>query len=274
MRHQPWPALVVTLLVACAGKSTGSSEADGGAGASKLGPCNPFAAITTSVQLDASSVVAAGQAEDGSIYVVYDDDRLFVGSGKKLVEQLVVGSGETSNQTDLDYTDEDGTPVVVEVVRDSSGVHMAVARGTQNGKGIDGGSGEQLTPVEATLVAKLTASTTHEFDFDFAAHLPDGRELVVIKPAHEVVYEKFRVFFGPAAAIAEQVVTSFGSSGSGQRYATIMIDGAAADLTYLAGGPSELNPAGGPSTLTIAGTATALIEGGLPTDSTYLCLSD
>ena len=261
------------LAVACAGKSGGSSEPDGGAGASQLRACDPLAAITTSVQLEASSVVAAGQAKDGSLYVVYDGDRLFVGSGKTLEEQVVIGSGESNNQTDLDYTYDDGTPVGVEVVRDDGGPHMAVARGTQTSKGIDSGNGEPLTPVDATRVAKLTASTTRTFEIDFAASLADGRELVVVRPARDVVYEEFRVFVGPPAALAERVVTNFGSSRSGQRYATVMLDGAAADLTYLAGGPSELNPAGGPSTLTVAGTASALTEGDAPTDATYLCLS-
>jgi hypothetical protein len=45
-------------------------------------------------------------------------------------------------------------------------------------------------------------------------------------------------------------VTNFGSSLSGQRFATVIIDGAPAGLTCLPGGPSALNPAGGPSTLT------------------------
>jgi hypothetical protein len=57
---------------------------------------------------------------------------------------------------------------------------------------------------------------------------------------------------------------------SGQRFATVMIDGAAADLTYLAGGASALDPAGGPSSLTIAaGTTYPLTEGAVPAGASY-----
>ncbi|HEY5375626.1 MAG TPA: hypothetical protein VIK01_18230 [Polyangiaceae bacterium] len=269
-----------TLLVACAGKSDGSPAMGGNAGgnaaagASSLGACDPLAAITTSVQLDVSQVVAAGQASDGSLYVIYNRDQLFVGSDTDLVERVVLGSGESPSQTDLDYTDDDGTPVVVEVVHDDMGTRMAVAHGMQKSKGIDSGNGEPLTPVDAALVAKLSASTTQTFDVDFAASLADGRELVVIAPVRGSSYDEFRVFLGPVDAVAQQTVTNFQSSQSGQRFATVTIGGAPADLTYLAGGPSALNPAGGPSTLTIAGTAYALTEGPVSAGAGYLCLAN
>jgi hypothetical protein len=280
MLAKRWLGVAATLLVACAGKSEGASAMGGDAGnsaatdASSLRACDPLAAITTSIQLDASQVVAAGRAKDGSLYVVYSGDRLFVGSDPNLVERIVIGSGESGSQTDLDYTDDDGTPVTVEVVRDGTGTHMAVARGMQKSKGIDSGNGESLTLVDGGVVAKLDASTTQTFEIDFAASLPDGRELVVIAPAHGTSYDQFRAFLGPPNALAQRAVTNFGSSLSGQRFATVMIDGAPTDLTYLAGGPSALNPAGGPSTLTIAGTAYPLTEGPVPAGASYLCLSD
>jgi hypothetical protein len=273
-----WLGVLATVLVACAGKSAGSPATGGnagnaGAGASSLSACDPLAAITSSVQLDASQVVAAGRAKDGSLYVIYNSDRLFVGSDSNLTERVVLGSGESSDQTDLDYTDDDGTAVIVEVARDGTGTHMAVARGKQKGKEIDSGNGEPLTLVDAALVAKLGASTTQSFEIDFAASLPDARELVVIAPARGG-YDQFRVFLGPPNLLAQQAVMNFGSTKSGQRFATVMVDGAPADLTYLAGGPSVLNPAGGPATLTIAGTAYALTEGLVPADASYLCLSN
>jgi hypothetical protein len=126
-----------TLLVACAGKSAGGSAARGG---SSFSARDPLAAISTSVPLDASKVLAAGRAQDGSLYVVYNPDRLFVGSGSNLVERVVIGSGESGSQTDLDYTDDDGMQVTVEVVSDGNGTHMTVARGMQKSKGIDSGT--------------------------------------------------------------------------------------------------------------------------------------
>jgi hypothetical protein len=280
MLAKRWLGVAATLLVACAGKSEGSSAIGGNAGnnaatgPSSLSACDPLAAITTPVQLDASQVVAAGRAKDGSLYVIYNRDSLFVGSDENLVERIVIGSGESPSQTDLDYTDDDGTPVIVEVVRDGTGTHMAVARGMQKSKGIDSGNGEPLTLVDAALIANLSASTTQTFEIDFAASLPDGRELVVIAPSHGTGYDQFRVFLGPPNALAQQAVTNFGSSKSGQRFATVMIDGAPADLTYLAGGPSALNPVGGPSTLTVTGTAYPLTEGPVPAGASYLCFSN
>jgi hypothetical protein len=247
---------------------------DGAAtGASMLSACDPLAAITTSLQLEASLIVAAGEARDGTVYVIYSDTRLFVGSGKQLEERSVSGSGETGSQTDLDYTDDDGTPVIVEVVRDSSGPHMTVARGMQTSKGIDDGNGEPLTLLDPAIVANFATSTTETFESDFAASLPDGRELVVVAPAQNVDYQQFRVFVGPPMALTQVPVTNFGSTRSGQRFATVTIDGAPDDLTYLAGGPSVINPAGGPSTITIDGTAYPLTEGPVPPNASYLCLS-
>jgi hypothetical protein len=89
-----WLAMAATLLVACAGKSEGSSPMGGDAGgsagtaASTLSACDPLAASTASVQLDASLIVAAGEAKDGTVYVIYSDNRLFVGSGKQLEERV------------------------------------------------------------------------------------------------------------------------------------------------------------------------------------------
>jgi hypothetical protein len=280
MLAKRWLGVAATLLVACAGKSEGSAAMGGDAGngavtsAGSLSACDPLAAITTTVQLDASQVVVAGRASDGSLYVIYGDNRLFVGGDTNLVERIVTGSGESGSQTDLDYTDDDGTPVTVEVVRDDTGTHMVVARGMQKSKGIDSGNGESLTLVAAALVAELGASTTQTFEIDFAASLPDGRELVVIAPASAVEYDAFRVFLGPPTALAQQAVMNFGSSLSGQRFATVMVDGAPAALTYLPGGPSALDPAGGPSTLTIAGTTSTLTEGPVPAGVSYLCLSN
>jgi hypothetical protein len=268
MLAKHWLGVAATLLVACSGKSDGSSAMVGNA------VCDPLAAITSPVQLDASQVAAAGQATDGTLYVIYNRDQLFVGSDTNLVEQVVIGAGISPGQTDLDYTDDDGTPVVVEVVQDDTGTHMAIAHGLQKSKGIDSGNGEPLALVDAALVAKLSASTAQTFDVDFAASLPGGSELVVIAPTHPSGFDQFRVFLGPANALAQLTVTNFGASLSGQRFATVMVDGAPADLTYLPGGPSVLNPAGGPSTLTVAGGANTLSEGPVPADASYLCLAN
>lgn len=280
MPREHWLGLLAIVLVGCAGKSEGSPALAGDRGGDaatspdSLSACDPLAASTSAVQFDASQVVAAGRAKDGSLYVIYGDSRLFVGGGQELAERVVIGSGEGASQTDLDYIDDDGTPVTVELVRDAAGMHMTVARGMQQSKGIDDGNGESLTLVDAALVVTVGASTTQTFEVDFAASLPDGRELVVIAPTRPVDYDQFRAFLGLPAALAQHAVTHFGSSQSGQRYATVMVDGAPSDLTYLAGGPSAINPNGGPSTLTIAGTAYPLTEGPVPAGASYLCLGN
>jgi hypothetical protein len=156
---------------------------------------------------------------------------------------------------------------------DANDEQMSVARGMQTSKGIDPGQGESLTLVEASVVAQLAGSTTRTFELDFAASLADGRELVVVAPSHAESYDEFQVFLGPSSALAQRVVNNFGSSRSGQRFATLTVDGADAELTYLSGGPSAINPNGGPSTLTIAGTEYALSEGPLPAKSAFLCLA-
>ena len=82
-----------------------------------------------------------------------------------------------------------------------------------------------------------------------------------------------RWWLGVAASL---LVACAGESKSGEaRNSTLTACDplAPADLTYLAGGPSAINPAGGPSTLTIAGTAYPLTEGRVPASASYFCLS-
>lgn len=271
-----WLTLVAALLVGCAGKSgdptTGEASGGAGSGSSSLHACDPLASVTSAVQLEAAQVVAAGSAADGTFYVVYGDERLFVGDPDGLVERVVIGLGQTGSQTDLDYTDDDGTAVKVEVTEDGGTTQMRVARGEQSSKGVDPGSGEVLTPADAEMIASIPASTTASFVIDFAASLVDGRELVVVAPEHDVEYEQFRVFLGPTTDLAQRAVSNFGSSRSGQRFATLTIDGAAAELTYLAGGSTVLNPNGGPTTLTVSGTVLELTENAAPDDGIYRCL--
>jgi hypothetical protein len=102
---------VAALLAACAGKSEDAGVT--GSGADSLRACDPLAAETTSVRFDAAQVVAAGRAGDGTVYLIYGDNRLFVGKGDTLNERVVTGSGQTASQLDLDYTDDDGTFVTV-----------------------------------------------------------------------------------------------------------------------------------------------------------------
>lgn len=275
MLARVWLVALAAVLAACAGKSQDEPAVSGagGAGETSLSVCDPLADSTSVVKLAPAEVLAAGRAQDGAVYVVYSGDRLFVGDEQRLTERVVTGSGESGTQTDLSYTDDDGTSVTVEVVRDAAGNQMTVARGTQSGKGVDPGSGESLTPLAVAVVAGLSVSSTQTFQIDFAGSLPDERELVVVAPSRFASYAEFRVFFGLPAALEQLPVKNFGSSRSGQRLASVVIDGMPADLTYLAGGPSPINPNGGPSTLTIAGTEYALSEGPVPDGASYLCLS-
>lgn len=269
-----WLVGVAVLLAACSGKSQGSSNLPGagGAGGDSLSACDPLADATSDLKLEPAHVLAAGRAQDGTVYVVYDDLRLFVGDEQQLSERVVNGSGQSGSQTDLSYTDDDGTEVTVEVVKNAAGSQMSVARGAQSGKGVDPGNGEALTALDVAFVAQVSVSSTQTFRVDFAGSLSDGRELVVVAPDHFASYSEFRVFFGPPPALEQLVVKNFGSSQSGQRFASVVIDGKPADLTYLAGGPSLINPNGGPTTLTLGGSELTLTEGPVPTDAAYLCL--
>jgi hypothetical protein len=86
MRATPWIWVVAALLAGCAGKSEKAPTSDEPGGA-KLSACDPLAEVTSSVTLQASRVVAAGRASDGTLYVIYNSTRLFVGSDDQLVER-------------------------------------------------------------------------------------------------------------------------------------------------------------------------------------------
>lgn len=278
MRGRCW-LLTSCLALACAGRSERHAPSDegtagdSGRGALELEVCDPLAPRRAPFELEASQVIAAGRAADGSVYVVYQGDRLFVGHEDGLLEQDVLAAGRGGGGLILWY-DEPDTQVSVELEHDESGLHLTLARGTPSKTDSTPRNGEALTLLEAEAAAELPASTVDRFALDYAASLPDRRELVVIAPARAVVDDqRFRVFLGPSSSLAERP-SVFGSIESGPRYASVTIDGSLADLVYVPKEPASPNPEGGPSTLTSGGTTYPLTASEISTLARFLCLPD
>ncbi len=235
MRTRDWVACwVLTGVLACSSKVDSSS---GGAGTSA---CDPLQSKTTSVTLDAASIVAAGRALDGTVYVLteqHSEMRLFVGSGSALAEQFELGTGtdtESGTQTWLfDYAAADGSPISVEAQRDASGLRMGVLMGPKSGKTWQvGGQGETLTLLSAADAAALSAQTTQTFNVDFAGVRADGTALVLVAPAHSGDFASERLFWGMPGALAEEKILSFTRSLNNDTIVTFALGSGMANLTY------------------------------------------
>ncbi len=261
-----------------------SSTNKPGAGAASSSPCSPLDATTSSVKLDATSILAAGRSTDDTVYVLTEtasELRLFVTDGDGLAEQFEVGTGEASEGAlttwTFDYSAADGSPVSVEAERDDSGLRMGVLKGPKDGKAWQiGAQGETLTLVPATDAAKLSAISVQSFYLDYEATRDDGNAIVIVAPAHAGSFDAFRLFWGPPSALSEEKITSFSRSLSNSTSLTFSLGAEMATLNYAV--PS-IGPDGGVTdssegSLTLDGQ-TSVLSGAwppvLPDGAQFLC---
>jgi len=255
-----------------------------GAGAVSLSPCSPFDATTSSVKLDAASILAAGRSADGTVYVLTESAselRLFVTEGDGLAEQFEGGTGQGTDGAlttwQFDYTATDGSPVSVEAQRDDSGLRMGVLKGPKSGKTWQvGAQGETLSLLPTTDAAKLSATSVQSFYLDYEGTRDDGNAIVIVAPAHAGSYDAFRLFWGPPSALSEAKITSFTRSLSNSTSLTFSLGAGMATLTYavpaigLDGGVTDSSE----GSLTIDGQASALSGAWppvLPDGAQFLC---
>jgi hypothetical protein len=241
-------------------------------------------ATTSSVTLDAASILAAGRSADDTVYVLTETEselRLFVTDGDGLAEQFEGGTGvdpEGALTTWLfDYSTPDGSPISVEVQRDDSGLRMGVLKGPKPGKIWQvGAQGETLTLLSAADAAALSATSTQTFNLDYAGTRSDGNAIVVVAPAHASSFEAFRLFWGAPSALSEEKITSFGRALSGGTTVVFSLGSSSATLAY--GLPFLVPDAGVPTSiegsLTIDGRTSELSGAWppvLPDGAQFLC---
>ncbi len=208
--------------------------------------CQPLAPVTSSVTLTESQIVGAGQAQDGTLYVVTTGKlgpRLFVAEDMQLIEQYVDGSG---GDTLVMYEDAKGVQHVIEVEGSGADMHMGIATGPLPDKTfVIGSVGEELTLVDASAVLAMPAQNTQTFHIDYVGEASDGSYIVVTAPDHASSYDDYRLFLGQVEALQQQLVTEFDASLSGTRIINFTFNGSAVQFSYDPGGAMGSLTAGG-----------------------------
>jgi hypothetical protein len=180
---------------------------------SELSSCQPLAAETSAIEL--GTVIGAGQAADGTVYVIDKDGtelRGFISEGGELYRQRVSGTGETSDasgDTTLISLDERTPPLTLEVVVGPDGTtRMGVAEGILKTKTfVIGEQGEELALLSADDVGALPLHDyPGEIVVEYVAQVEGEKLLVVLRPRDLTSYQEFRVFFGTLERLDERPV--------------------------------------------------------------------
>lgn len=202
MKSRALGALLVVLSGGCSAEDV-STEG-------QLRSCQPLAAETASIAL--GTVIGAGQAEDGTIYVIDKEGtelRGFISEGGELYRQRVSGTGEASDasgDTTLITLDERMPQLTLEVVVGADGTtRMGVAEGILKTKTFTiGEQGVELSLLTEDDVAALPLHNyPGEVVVEYAATVESANLLVVLRPRDLTSYDEFRVFYGKPERLEE-----------------------------------------------------------------------
>ncbi|HKO47555.1 MAG TPA: hypothetical protein VJV79_07525 [Polyangiaceae bacterium] len=170
-----------------------ADDAQTNANAAVLHVCSPLEPTSSTVTLEAGSILAAGRSADGTVYVVTQTNsklRLFVSDREAereaIVEQPAAGTGEeptgASTTWLLDYVDAEGTAVSVKIEQDDTGLRIGVLKGPKAGKSWDLQQGELLTALNAAEAAALPATSTPCFVVGTQSRHPPDRTIGTVAP--------------------------------------------------------------------------------------------
>jgi hypothetical protein len=195
-------ALLLSFATACSGEDVSTT--------SELSNCQPLAAETSAVML--GTVIGAGEAADGTIYVIDRNGselRGFVSEDGELYRQHVSGTGEVNDsagETTTISLGELSPQRTLQVVTAQDGsTRMGVVEGTLKTKTFTiGEEGEELTLLSADDVAALPLHNyPSEIVVEYVAKVEDEELLVVLRPRDFTGYEEFRVFYGKPERLEE-----------------------------------------------------------------------
>jgi len=262
---------------------SGCSET-GGQGAAGDVPCTPFG-DTFPAPIALGTVLGIGRHADGTVYVLDETStgyRAFVsGYGLAfsdpvtLYRKEISGSGSGARDAGHWYVVtvlDPGAPFALKVDDTSGALRMGVVRGTFSDRDfVIGETGDVLTVQTAEEIAGLAVRDLPDGDVvEYGAALPDGRDLAVIRPAHDWSYEDFRLFLGDNKQMVERPVLSVDRARDGGTTTIVFtLDGARATAYFpapISGAGASLTTTGATVPLTIAPAGSA------PVTLTYLCL--
>ena len=260
MRPRAIPLLALSLapLPACSSSGGDATGAVASGDAAGDVPCDPFALAP--VPLSLGALLAAGRAQDGTIYAADEtpshEHHVFVSSGGALVRQRVAGEGESPDFYVFDLAA--GAPTAMGVL---TGPLPAGSKTFD----VDT-QGEKLALLAASDVATMPVQNLPGAQvLAYDAHLADGRELVVVRPQDDWTYADFRVFFGARPVLAERHLVNGGATRGSSTMIEFTADGADALATFTWVYDPDGGSGPGDATLSIGGTSYPLTLG--PTDA-------
>jgi hypothetical protein len=230
-------------------------------------PCSPL--DPTVVPITLSNVVAVGRHADGTLYVVdqpeLGKDRVFASQGTVLQREVVGGSGSGTSGSGSDGLG--GTWAIYSVTNSAlpftlkiewqAGLasSMGIIRGTFTGRDfVIGEQGDLLEVVGADALSGLSVSNLPGLvRVEYVAQSSNGASLLVTRPEYDWSYTDFRLFYGSAERMVEEVVSNvLRARDGGSTWVYFSLDGAQATAYF----PSPLGGTTQLPTLTV-GTESA-----------------
>jgi hypothetical protein len=238
-------------------------------------PCDPLAGAESPVTL--AILIGAGTHPDGTVYVLDragSDYRVFVGTALEVRRKRVAGSSEFATAGGTAVTvlvTEAEPPFRLKVEMTGGTSRMGVLRGMNDVRDfVIGQQGDLLAPLP---VADVQALKLHNLGggvfVEYAAEVPDGRRLVVVRPQDDWSYDDFRLFLGPPDRVEQRKVNSVQRArDGGTTTISFQFNGAAAEAFFPA--PQNVNE---PATLKhVGGIFTlAVTRGSAPMGLQFLC---
>jgi len=275
--HKPHRFLLALgFATACGSDPASPFGTDGGIGAtagfSSYLPCDPFAASEQPIVL--GTVLGAGRDAAGTIYVVNAKGQVFISVDGVLIRQRVAGSGTGPDFWVYSLADHTPPLTVQGNPQPDGSLRMGIFTGAMTTKTfVIGEQGEELTVLDAADVAALPVrDLPGEVVLEYAAALPDGRQLVVTRPRDDMSYTDFRLFLGDGGQLSERKVVQVQRfKDGGSTLIVFVLDRVPATASF----PVEFADGGfapGPASLeTPADTLPLTRLSAAPAGATYLC---
>jgi hypothetical protein len=280
-------ALAAPLVACSTAKDDGSASNEAGAtdagtgGAGTQIACDPLEPKAISL----GQVVGVGKDAAGTLYVD-SANGIFLSDGGKLIRQHVIGTGQSGDHEytfsfvapGADYSTERNL-----LVETTGNTADAMALGPDGKTFLDQPSSgiTMLTLVDPSTANAMPLVNTPN-DVLYLADVENGDVLLATRPMNEDTTSSdggLAMFYGPPAAVAERVITSYQQALSGGGNLTFLVDGTPYVLTFaMVMGPDagplgtftlqSLTPEGGAS---MAVTLRSPPPTGLPSDLAFTC---
>lgn len=215
--------------------------------------CDPTAPLEKPLEL--AEIMLVAEAEDGTLYVVDNDDgefRAFRSVGQRLVPHDVGGFGVSSDSVTLTASSEDGDFTLWFAPEDNPTEAMWLEGEVEDARPDPGGSMPTGgTPLavrgESALDGVELSPAVSAMVVEYHAYSDAGHELVVVRPERYFENQNMRLFLASPGddTLVERRVTEALRFGDDRATFSFMLDGAQAEASFWLGFNNQLDPVQG-----------------------------